>query len=1465
MPNIRPIITDPENIRQAIRTKVKQAIENRFPIKANNCVAKLVKLDIHRVEASSDEQTSALLRRGNIHDGVFADIDIFDLNNKKIGELKNHRILNLPYYTNRYTMLLDGHEYSIVNQMRTKSGVYTRKRGNDELESAFNLAKGANFKLVMDPDSGIFKIDILNSTLPAVAVLRILGAGPSDIQAAMGEELYKKNADISPANMERTRSTLYEKLVRYNSEYENDRVSAEEKDEAIRRYFAGTSIDPETTEITLGKKFSVVNASTILEAVRKMLAVYRGSDDIDERDHLEFQKIYSIEDLLKEVLDKAPDITLKIKTKLNTFRPTGKTEEDRKNLQRIFSPMYFTKPLQKFITGSTLSRMPSQINPVEFMDSASIITRLGEGGISSERAIPFETRGVNISYMGIIDPIAAPESFRVGIDVHCTMGAYKGDDNEFYKQVRNCKTGNIEKHRVIELHNKYVGFPDPLYNKDKQSPTDTVPAAYKGKIVKVRRDQLDYQIASPHDMTTYTTNTIPFMNANQGNRLIMGDKHIQQSLPLADPEKRLVSTKIGNTSVEKAIGQWSLPKSPVDGTVFKINSDSIVVKGTDGKKYTVDYDNNLPLATKTFLNNTVTVKAGDKVKKDQALAESNYTKDGTLTMGRNLTVAYMPYMGLNHEDGIVLSQSAAKKMSSVHADKITLNIDQTTVLGKAKYVSVFPTTFTQEQLSKLDENGIAKKGVTLENGDPVILAMTSTGDSRQNQVLGMLHKSLIQPYRDSSEVFEEQFPGVVTSVEKTASLVSVVLKVQKQLVEGDKLAGSYGNKGVCSRILPDDQMPRDAEGNPVDAVLTSVSVISRINPAQTLETTLGKIAKKKGITYEIENYSLPDYVSFVRGEMKKYNINDKETVYDPVHDKYIPGVFVGVQHMHKLFKTSDTNLAGRGVEGPHDMDEAPTGSGFTGPKALGSMEVNALLAHNARGLLRESTILRGSKNLDFWKAFQSGQAPNFPTEKKTFNRFVDILKQAGINVTRKGDEFIASPLTDKDILSMSSGEIKDGKMLFAKTLQPEKDGLFDPAVTGGINGTKWSHVKLTEPIVNPVFEDAAKSVLNMSTKEFRNAQIEKGGQFIRDELNKLNVSAELKKEQDALDSGTLTKGALDTSLKRMKYLQALDSLDLKAGDAYVLSVVPVTPPTVRPIVVGRTGDTMDNDANKLYQGLILQNNVFKKVKDAKLGDDEIRENRKALQDRMGELTGVIAPSSPQIKNRGVKGALDFIAGDVPKEGYFQRKVIYSKMNLTGRSTITPDETLGLDEVGLPSKVAWQMYKPFVVRRLTQFGYTPLAARESVEKQTDAAQKALQDEMSARPVIINRAPTLWRHGMLAAKPLLRNDTNLHVNALWESSTNADYDGDAVQIHLPVTNEALEDAKKMMPSQQLFSDKKKNDLLEAPTMEPIIGLFKATANVGKPSFGKTIHSYRTVDEAWKDYYAGKLKMTDYVEIG
>lgn len=1475
---LRNIITDHSEIRTAIFEQVMEGIKHKFPIESKRYIVDLDNIYYKHTPASYKKQREVIMSKGNISEGIFVDITIKDKGTGKVlTSLKGHKLMNLPYYTNRYTFIIDGNEYAVVNQLRTKSGIYTRKKGNDEIESVFNLEKGANFKLVMDPKTGIFKVHFslggTKTMFSMMALLRILDANLNEVATTLGTDLYQANVkSMTDVQYHRVIDNLYSKLIAFRNKEGDDYVSLLHPDEKVaklREYFAGTKVDAETTKITLGESFSSVSWRTVLAAAKRILAVYNEEGDIDERDSLEFQKVYSVEDILKERIIKDTTIDMKIKQKLDSLVITGDDKVDTPNIKSALTPSTWSKSVRGFLTTSSISRLPAQINPMEMVDTAATVTRLGEGAIENDRAAPDDARMIQLSYSGVIDPFATPESFKVGLDSRFAIGAIKGTDNELYKRVIDTKTGVRKAIKVIDLYNKKVGFPDAGYIKDKK-PSDIIPTMYKGKIVKIPRKELDYQLESTDIMHTATVSSIPLMNAVQGNRTLMGAKHVQQALPLVEGDKRLVYSKNnslvgreGNSvdSMEKVIGNFLIPIAPIDGVITKIDDEFIYIKG-DNSTEKVEYTRNFPLATKTMLTNYIKVKVGDKVKRGQHLADSNFNKDGESTLGKNLNIAYMPYYGLNHEDGIVISETCAKKMTHTHTEKIVVEIDNNIILDKDKFVSIFPTVFTKEQLNKLDDRGVIKPGSIVEYGDPIITILYNNIDSKLNQVLGNLHKSLSQPYKDTSEIFEYHNTGKILEVYNGPRVITVVVSVDKPAVVGDKLSGSYGNKGVIVKILPDDEMIHNAKGEPMDAIFTSAGVIGRINPAQIQETVLGKIAKEKGIRYDIANFSKDNYTQFVRDELKRYNMSDKETVVDPTTGKKIPNILVGTQYIYKLFKTTDSNFAGRGVEGAHDTDETPVGSGELGPKALGGMEVNGLIAQNARSLLRESTMLRGQKNSTFWREYQLGAAPSMPTEKNTFTRFANILKQAGVKVDKVNDQFVIGPLTDKDVLDMSNGEIKNALRLNAK-LAPEKGGLFDENITGGLDGDRWAHISLVEPVINPMFVDPIKNILGISTSELKQKYIEGGGDNLKDELNKINIDKELYVTTNQLEQAK--PNDVDALVKKRKYLQALKDRKIKAGDAYMLSKVPVLPPKFRPISFKADGDLMESDANVFYRELVLQNETFKDIKSVGLPDG-IKEGRQALFDRVAELTGVIAPKNQFIQNRGYKGALDYIAGSVPKHGYFQRKVIYNRMNLTGRATIAPDVTLGLDEVGLPEEMAWNLYKPFIIRGLTTSGYGAIQAKQEYEERSETAKNVLLSEMERRPVIINRAPTLWRYSIIAAKPKLRPGKTMLVNTLWEAGTNADFDGDAMTVHLPVTDEAIKDAENMLPSKLVFSDKRKGDLLYAPKTEPNMGLYKATKNVGQPiPKGVKIFKFKDVREAWQAYHKGTLKATDYVDIG
>ena len=471
----------------------------------------------------------------------------------------------------------------------------------------------------------------------------------------------------------------------------------------------------------------------------------------------------------------------------------------------------------------------------------------------------------------------------------------------------------------------------------------------------------------------------------------------------------------------------------------------------------------------------------------------------------------------------------------------------------------------------------------------------------------------------------------------------------------------------------------------------------------------------------------------------------------------------------------------------------------------------------------------------------------------------DVLQGAGVKVNKQGSRLTLGPLTDNDITKMSSGALKDPqKLLRAKDLKPETGGLFDPAVTGGTAGTKWSHVDLHEPIVNPVFEEPVRRLLGLTQKEFTDLHGQHGGAYFQRELAKINVDDKLK---DLHTSTKTLRGAqLDNAVKQIKYLTALKTLDLKPHEAYVLTKIPVTPPVIRPVLPLKDGRLQVGDANLLYRDAFLANQKLGEVKGV-LPGSEMAQPRNHLYDAVGAVFGTHDPVSPTSEKRGAKGYLALITGTRPGNGFFQSKLMKRQQDISGRATIAPDPTLSMDEIGMPEDMLWGMYGKFVIARLVHLGYSATDAQRMVDEKQPLARNELLSEARERPVMVNRAPSLHRFNLIGAYPKITDGKTIRLNPFAEKGMNADYDGDAIQVHAPVTAAGVADVKRMTLSNLIFSDRKPGQLNVAPDMEAVIGLHRAT---GLSNGGKAKHFANKAD-ALAAYHRGEVGLQDEVEIG
>ena len=1799
------ILLPPQERRKRIHENIISGLGSVFPLQSRNKVLELSELRFEEKEFGSSAQKSAIMRGDTLSEAIKGTVKLKDKKTgKTLDTAKNFTLARVPWFTPRNTFIVGGNEYSISHMVRPKPGVYARKRANGILEANFNIVGAPNFNITMDPEKGEPQFEYGSSKIPLYPLLRKAGVSHDRIAGTWGKQLAKANQDKLWKNSSRYVDKLYNKMTPAYKQQAD--LSSEGKAAEVFGRFSAAKMDPAVTKVTLGKSYSNATPDSILDASGKILRIYKDAKETDDRDNLDFKSMHSVEDYFRErVVLSARDIGKKVAIKA----------EADPSIHKILPSAPFTKGILKFINESPLSTVPTQTNPMEIIDAALRVTSLGEGGISSERAIPMEARHVHVTQIGALDPVRTPESFRAGIDVRAAMRVRRDRRGNIFVPMRDVKTNREKYIRAGDLQKEVIAFPG-------QELKGTVEALDKGIVRKMPASQVKYQIPHSSYMYSPATNLIPFLESAQGNRAVMGSKMQTQALSLVDREEPFVQvgTARPNTTVEQNMGEMINPVAPVSGTVAKIDGDYIYLRpdkiktaAPGGTLIKVRYEENFPLASKTYLHHDLKVKKGDSVKSGQVLGESNFTRNGKLALGKNMNVAYMAYNGLNSNDAVVVSEGGAKKLTSERMYKYVIPRDRDLHFNKNKHQVYYGNNYTKDNYAKLDADGVIQPGQEVLPGDPLVASLRKVEKSADDILLGKLHRSLARPYRDNAQTWGYDTPGKVIDVVKTPKRITFTVKTRESANIGDKLcytgdtevltaegwvpvkdvtrdttcytlnaegkielhqptglhyypeadelyeletqqvnlrvtpnhslyvktrdagvfelleakdvigkrvrhkkdgvwhnetpetfrvppietkqvgrkptalpeipalawcrflgtylangsytqhvrkarngsvdyrvnihtiegqqhsisgdqhtwvgtiidacgfksnakkdrylitsrqlteylvqfghagdkhvpghifkwgkdaaqailegllgcdgnssksgslsysttskqladdvqrlalhagwaanikkkqpdnpdwslcysvrivrekltpqvnhghtktqngqseriapskepvwgitvphhtlyvrvkgttvwsgnSGRYGNKGVISKIIPDNQMIQDEKGRPIDIIMTPAGVVSRVNPSQLIEAAVGKVVEKTGKPITIQNFSGRDNVKWAKGLLKQHGLKDKETVFDPTTGKKIKGVFVGRPYIMKLFKSTDTNYSARGIES-YDVNQQPTKGGKHSAKTIGRMEFDALVGHNARNVLKEVNTLKSQKNDEYWRNMQLGYPTPSPKTSFATDKFFNMLTGAGVRVDRSKNILSLAPLTDENVMQLSSGEITEAKLVRAKDLQPEKGGLFDPAVTGGLRGEKWSHISLAEPIINPMFKEPARRLLGMTNRELDKTMQEKGGGYIKKQLSLINPK---KRETELLKQMRGRTGSvLDGQVKQVKYLRALQKQNLTPDKAYVMSKVPVVPPTTRQVVPGKGGqELMYGDVNPLYRDLIYMNNQFKDVKKAKILPQEERKLRTALQIAVGAVYGTDEPITTKSKARGHKGFLTNIAGKgSPKYGYFQSKVMRKTQDIAGRGTIVPDLTLGLDEVGLPEEMIWTMYDKFAVRRLVQQGHTALQAQQYIKDKHPAAREAIMRETKERPVMINRAPTLHRYNLIGAYAKPVPGKTIRVTPFIEKGMNADYDGDTMMVHVPVGQKAVDEVKKMTLSNMLYGDKSKEDLLVFPQHESIMGI----AHASEVDKRNTPVKFKNKSDAMAAYYSGRIDLGTRVNIG
>lgn len=1077
-PILTRIFSSPTEISHKVDKALIEGLVTQFPIEGKNFKLEVHNLRPERKDFTHDDEKKAVLERKSLTYPIKGDVRLIDKNTGAVvDELKNFSLMDSFHLTGKHTMMYKGNNYAAANQLQLRPGVYTRSRETGELESHFNTGTGRSFSLTLDPVTGIFYLEVGSSRIPASPLIsRVFGIGPNEVSKYVPKEVWLDNLKNSAKKEDKIISDIYSRMVSTAKQVPG--ASIEDKILQLKESLQNSQLHHQTTLATLGKSLTGVNHEAILLSLKNLVDTHAGRRPEDNRDSLQFKRVQNLPDFLKTRFTKEHQVVKVVKSRI--AREIDRIDPSKPSLKSALGPKPFNKFFSNYIMNSQLVNTPSETNPIESIENVAKVTVLGsgEGGIESDRGVPMGARDIDPSHLGIIDPSRTPESGHAGIDQRFTISAKRDDEGNLYAQVRD-KQGKLKNISVHEMMTSVIGFPH-------QDGMNVVQAQIRGELGDTERSKVDYWLADTSDMYTITTNLVPFLNSNHPGRLTMAGKAIPQALSLVDREEPLVqTTNASGVSFVKQLGAVIGTVSPISGTVSKVTKDAVHIKSDAGHTVAVKAVRNLPFNMKGFHDDESNlVQEGDKVESGQQLYESNYTRNGVLSLGRNLNVAYLPWKGYNHEDGLVLSKSAADSLSSHHAYKVDYDVNDTTLAKKTLISRYFPGKLTKEQLDNLDESGYAKVGVKVKHGDPVFAVLEKREPTPEDKMLGRLHKTLVNPYKLVTENWLHDEDGEVVEAHTQGKQIRFILRSVKPLEIGDKLTGMHGNKGIVSLILQDHEMPFVKEtGRPVDILLNPASVTSRVNLGQLMETVAGKIAKRQGTPYLVHNFSKKSNVVELKNELEAMGGKDSEEIIDPNTKKTLGNVLTGPQYFIKLYKTSDQNWSARNTGG-YDNTLQPTKGGEEGSKSVGYMEMLGLLGSNARKNLKEISTIKSEMNTDYWDKFLTGQPLPKPQVTFATKKFIDYLTASGVKTTLKDGKFTAAPLENHEILAMSNGEIKEPSMISAKNLEPERGGLFDPAITGGLRGNKWAHYTLAEPIANPLMERPIKSLLGLSTKEF---------------------------------------------------------------------------------------------------------------------------------------------------------------------------------------------------------------------------------------------------------------------------------------------------------------------------------------------------------------------------------------------
>jgi DNA-directed RNA polymerase subunit beta len=1009
-----------------------------------------------------------------------------EFTNNITGEIKSQTVFmgDFPVMTPRGTFVINGTERVVVSQLVRSPGVYfertIEKTSDKDIYTAKVIpSRGAWLEFEVDKKD-LVGVRIDRKRKQSVTVfLKALGWTAEQIREEFGEfesmmatlekdtvntqdeallDIYRKMRPGEPPTKEAAQN-LIENLYFNVKRYDLAKVG---------RFKVNKKLGLE-----LELKQSLLTITDIVATIRYLVSLHKGDlimdygrevrVEKDDIDHFGNRRLRTVGELIQnQVRTGLSRMERVVRERMTTQDVEAITPQTLINIRPVVAS------IKEFFGTSQLSQFMDQTNPLSGLTHKRRLSALGPGGLSRDRA-GFEVRDVHPSHYGRMCPIETPEGPNIGlIGSLATYGrvtAFGFIETPYRKVVKGRVTDQVDYLTADEEDEHVIAQANaPLTEDNHFAEARVLVRRRGGEVEYIIGDEVDYMDVSPRQMVSVATAMIPFLEHDDANRALMGSNMMRQSVPLMRAEAPLIGTGM---EFRAAVDAGDVVTTTKPGIVTEVSADEVKVMGDDGSYQTYSLSKFRRSNQGTSYNQKVVVSVGQKLEVGSVVADGPCTDNGEMALGKNLLVAFMSWEGHNYEDAIILSQRLVQDdvLTSIHIEEYEVDA-RDTKLGAEEITRDIPNV-SEEVLSDLDERGIIRVGADVVPGDILVGKVTPKGETEltpEERLLRAIFGEKAREVRDTSLKVPHGESGKVIGVKIFESeegfelpagvnqLVRVYVAQKRKIQDGDKLAGRHGNKGVISKILPQEDMPFLEDGTPVDVILNPLGVPGRMNVGQVLEMHLGWVAKtgwdlsgldeqwqkhlknigaEKGapgtnLATPVFDGALEDEITGLlsstlpnRDGVQLIGRSGKAKLFDGRSgEPYPTPISVGYMYILKLHHLVDDKIHARST-GPYSMitQQPLGGKAQFGGQRFGEMEVWALEAYGAAYTLQELLTIKSDDVLGRVKVYEAivkGENIPEPGIPESFKVLVKEMQSLCLNVEVLSSEGVAIEMRDTD-------------------------------------------------------------------------------------------------------------------------------------------------------------------------------------------------------------------------------------------------------------------------------------------------------------------------------------------------------------------------------------------------------------------------------------------------------------------